>query len=37
MIDGVMMRLFVAVWKDTVAKAWQNATMSIVMIAGDTV
>ena len=29
MIDGVMMRLLVAVWKLTVAKAWHAATTSI--------
>jgi hypothetical protein len=32
MIEGVMMRLFVAVWKLTVATAWQTATTSITMM-----
>jgi hypothetical protein len=29
MIDGVMMRLFVTVWKLTVAIAWQKATTAM--------
>src|SRR5690606_34719892 len=31
MIDGVMMRLFVAVWKLTVAIAWQKATIAMTV------
>ncbi len=29
MIDGVMMRLFVADWNETVATAWQTTTIAI--------
>ena len=33
MIDGVMMRLFVTVWKATVATAWATATMTMAITA----